>query len=84
MDKVTVVKADSKQRMNDFLDLPARIYDGCSQYIPDVRSDVRRLFNPETNAGLEFSSVQPFVAYRGNEAVGRIVGVINRKPCSAP
>ncbi len=79
MDKVTVVKADSKQRMNDFLDLPARIYDGCSQYIPDVRSDVRRLFNPETNAGLEFSSVQPFVAYRGNEAVGRIVGVINRK-----
>ena len=79
MDKVTVVKADSKQRMNDFLDLPARIYDGCSQYIPDVRSDVRQLFNPDTNAGLEFSSAQPFVAYRGNEAVGRIVGVINRK-----
>ena len=76
---IKVAKADSPKRMKDFLDLPARIYSGCAQYVPDFRSDIRRLFNPRYNAGLEFSSIQPFVAYKDGEPVGRIVGVVNRK-----
>ena len=76
---IKVAKADSPKRMKDFLDIPARIYSGCAQYVPDFRSDVRRLFNPRYNAGLEFSSVQPFVAYKDGTPVGRIVGVVNRK-----
>lgn len=76
---IKVAKADSPKRMKDFLDLPARIYSGCAQYVPDFRSDIRRLFNPRYNAGLEFSSIQSFVAYKDGEPVGRIVGVVNRK-----
>ena len=76
---ITVVKADNGKRLNDFLDLPDRIYETLPQYVPDYRSDVLALFDERRNAGLAFSAVQPFVAYRGNEAVGRVVGVVNRK-----
>ena len=79
MNEITVVKADSKERLNDFLSIPDSIYREIPQYVPDFESDVRALFDPKKNAGLEFSAVQPFVAYRGAEPVGRIVGVVNRK-----
>ena len=79
MKRIEVVKADSHRRMRDFLDMPSRIYDGCQQYVPDLNSDVLALFDKRRNAGLVFSSVQPFVAYRNGETVGRVVGVLNRK-----
>jgi len=47
--------------------------------VPDLESDVRGLFDVRTNAGLAFSSVQPFVAYRDGKAVGRVVGIVNRR-----
>ena len=41
MNKVKVVKADTKKTMNDFVALPRYIYKDCSQYVPDVDMDVR-------------------------------------------
>ena len=65
--------------MHDFLQVVYDIYRGCSQYVPDLESDVRELFDVRTNPGLAFSDVQPFVAYRDGRAVGRIVGIVNRR-----
>lgn len=79
MKRVTIVKVDSDRLMTDFLSVPREVYKGCKAYVPDLESDVRRLFDRRHNAGLEFSEVQPFVAYCGAKAVGRIVGVVNSK-----
>ena len=76
---IDVVKVTTRQQMKDFIRVVEVIYKNIPQYVPDFESDTRRLFNPRTNPGLEFSSVQPFVAYRNGEAVGRIVGIVNRK-----
>lgn len=65
--------------MNDFIRVPCKIYCDCPQYVPDFENEVRGLFSRRTNPGLEFSDIQPFVAYCGVEPVGRIVGIINRK-----
>lgn len=64
--------------MNDFIRLTRKIYKECPQYVPDLESSVRELFDVRCNFGLECSKVQPFVAYRDNETVGRIVGIVNR------
>ena len=69
----------SRGEMNDFIHIVDRIYKDCPQYVPDLESDIREFFNIKTNPGLEFSDVQAFVAYRGKECVGRIVGIINRR-----
>ena len=65
--------------MDDFIRLPYAIYNNCPQYVPDLESDVRDIFNPKKNPAHSFSMIQPFVAYRDGVAVGRIVGIINRK-----
>ena len=80
MNKVEVVKADTKKTMDDFVALPRYIYKGCSQYVPDLDMDVRATFDPKKNAGLEFSDIQPFVAYNSEgECVGRIAGIVNHR-----
>ena len=76
----TVEAVRTKRQMSDFLAIPRKIYRGNSCYVPDMESDVRRWFDPKHNPGLQHCDVAPFVAYddRG-EAVGRIVGIVNRK-----
>ena len=64
--------------MDDFLNVTDVVYAGCKQYVPDMRGEVRAMFTTE-DASQRTSVVQPFVAYRGTEAVGRVVGVINKK-----
>jgi len=79
MEKIDVVKISCKQEMDDFIHLPFYIYKGCRQYVPDLDVDVRNLFDQRKNPAYEFSQIQPFVAYRNEVAVGRVVGIINRK-----
>lgn len=79
MEEIRVIKVTSSEQMNDFIQLPKKIYRNIPQYVPEFESDVRGLFDIKTNPGLEFSKIQPFVAYRGEEPVGRIVGIVNRK-----
>ena len=80
MNKVKVVKADTKKTMDDFVALPRYIYKNCAQYVPDLDMDVRATFDPKKNAGLEFSDIQPFVAYDDDgRCVGRIAAIINRR-----
>ena len=80
MNKVKVVKADTKKTMDDFVALPRYIYKDCAQYVPDLDMDVRATFDPKKNAGLEFSDIQPFVAYDDDgKCVGRIAAIINRR-----
>ena len=80
MNKVKVVKADTKKTMDDFVALPRYIYKDCAQYVPDLVMDVRATFDPKKNAGLEFSDIQPFVAYDDDgRCVGRIAAIINRR-----
>lgn len=79
MDEIIVKKVASKKELDDFIHVVDIIYQNCPQYVPDFESDVKDIFDSRKNSGLEFSNVQPFVAYRGNKAVGRIVGIVNHR-----
>ena len=82
MEKTDVVKIRcecDRQRMDDFIRLPYSIYKDCPQYVPDLEGDIRSIFDQRKNPAYTFAQIQPFVAYRNGECVGRIVGIINRK-----
>ncbi len=74
---IKVLRADTPRRMDDFVRLPHRLYKGIKQYVPDLDSDIRSMISSQRNGASSIVEIQPFVAYRGNEAVGRIAGVIN-------
>ena len=77
--KTEVRKVVDKKELYDFVRLPRTMYRGVPQYVPDLERDVADMFSRERNPGLEFSDVQPLVAYRNGVVVGRIVGIVNRK-----
>ena len=77
MSTLSVKKVETSREMDDFVHFTRAHYRHCPQYVPDLERDVRDTFNPRKNAGLEFSDVQPFIAYRDGKAVGRIAGIIN-------
>ncbi len=79
MGEVKVVNVSTPSEMNDFVRMVRGVYSHCPQYVPDLESDVKGLFDVKTNPGLEFSDIQPFLAYRNEVPVGRIVGIVNRK-----
>ena len=75
MEEIKVVKVSCRKEMNDFLNVTDKIYADNRQYVPDMRADVREMVtHPEGQ-----NVVQPFVAYRSQEVVGRVVGVVNKK-----
>ena len=80
MNKIQVKKVETKREMNDFVRLPRELYEGCPYYVPDLEMDIRETFDPRKNAGLEFSDIQPFIAYDADgKTVGRIAGIINHR-----
>ena len=80
MRKVNVKEVKTKREMDDFVRLTERLYDGCPNYVPDMDTDIRDTFDPRKNAGLDFSEIQPFIAYDENRNVGgRIAGIVNHR-----
>lgn len=77
--ELRIRKVTNAKEMDDFVHLPLKLYKGNPYYVPDMLSDVRNSLNPKKNIGLAYADVQPFVAYRGEEPVGRIVAVISHK-----
>lgn len=78
-ENIDVRKVQTRRQMNDFVNVPKFIYSHQEQYVPDLDSDVRNLFDPQKNPGMKFSVIQPFVAYQHKVPVGRIVGIVNNK-----
>ncbi|MBQ4392156.1 MAG: N-acetyltransferase [Prevotella sp.] len=79
MERVSVKAVTTGSQLSSFVRFPARHYAGCPLYVPDLERDVRAMFDPRKNSGLEFSDVQAFLACRGQQVVGRIVGIVNRR-----
>ena len=77
--EVKVLKVVDQHGMRDFLNVVDVIYQDCPQYVPDLKSDIKDMFDSKKNPGLDFTIAQPFVAYRDDKPVGRIVGIINHR-----
>lgn len=80
MSKISIKEVKTKREMDDFVKFASQLYAGCQYYVPDLEMDVRETFDPEKNVGLEFSDIQPFIAYNEEgKPVGRIAGIINHR-----
>ena len=77
--KIQVKPVCTRHDLRDFIHLPAKIHKGHSNWVPPIYSDERSFFSSEKNKSFGYSDVIMLLAYRGDELVGRIMGIINRK-----
>ncbi len=77
MGGVEISIAQTKAEINRFLDLPWRLYSGSQNWVPPIKSHVRRLLDPQRHPFWNFAERVLFLAQRGSETVGRIAGIID-------
>ena len=77
--EIIVKPVCKRQDLKKFIHLPAKIHKEHPNWIPPLYSDDWEFFSSKKNKSFEYSDVIMLLAYRGEDLVGRIMGIINRK-----
>ena len=75
---IEIIAAEGRSELKDFIDLPWRIYAEYPNWVPPLKKEVRQMLDPRKHPFWEFSERILFLARRGSETVGRIVGIVDR------
>ncbi|MDR1006018.1 MAG: N-acetyltransferase [Bacteroidales bacterium] len=76
---ITIVEVSTPKQRNAFFKFPYKLFKSDKKWVPQLLMDEKATFNKAKNPALEFCDYKMWLAYRNNEVVGRIVGMINNK-----
>lgn len=76
MENIVINEVTSCAQLRKFIKFPNRLFKDVPTYIPPLMSDERALLTSK-NPSLDHCDLQLWLAYRGNEVVGRVAGIIN-------
>ncbi|MBR3428092.1 MAG: N-acetyltransferase [Bacteroidales bacterium] len=76
---IDIVKVESHKQLKKFVTFPLHLYKNCPNWVPALEGDEYDTFNPEKNGAYDFCEADCFLAYRGNDIVGRVAAIINHK-----
>lgn len=74
---IIIKEVKDKQTLNDFVKLPFTLYKDNKYWVPPMFNDERNALIPEKNPAFDFCKVKLWVAYKNNQCVGRIGGIVN-------
>ena len=74
---VTVKKVENKADLKRFVKFPFSLYKNSPYWVPPIINDELESFNPEKNPVFKNAEATFFLAYKGNELVGRVAAIIN-------
>jgi len=69
----------TKEELKIFIHLPAKIHSNHPNWVPPIYMDDWEFFNPKKNKSFDSCDAVLLLAKRGDEIVGRIMGIIHRK-----
>lgn len=74
---ILVREVITKKELRKFVKFPLKLYQGNKYFVPQLISEEMSLFDKAKNPAYEFCEVKLWLAYRNDEVVGRIAGIIN-------
>ncbi len=75
-----LVEVKDKKTINDFHQLPFKIYKGDANWIPHLKQEVETVFNKKTNSYFSYGEAIRWVLYNNkNEPIGRVAAFINKR-----
>jgi hypothetical protein len=77
MSQVGIVPVSIGSDLDDFINLPWKIYAGNENWVPPLKKAVRRMLDQDRHPFWKFSERVLFLARRGGKTVGRIAGIID-------
>ena len=79
MSDIRIVEVSTKAQLKAFVDFPNKLYKDAPNFVPSTFSDDMSDWDEKANPGFEYSEAKPFLAYRGDEIVGRIGLILSHK-----
>ncbi len=76
---ITIKKVTTTKELKRFIRFNYELYKNNPYSVPDLLDDMLNTFSPKKNAAFEFCEADYFLAYRGNEIVGRVAAIINHR-----
>jgi hypothetical protein len=77
--EITIKRVATGRDLRKFIAFPYDLYKGNKFWCPPMRMDERNTLSKKKNPAFDFCEAEYFLAYRGNELVGRIAGILNHK-----
>lgn len=73
---LTIVPVTGKHLLRQFIQFPLDLYKDCDKWVPAFEDDEYKSLGPG-NPSLAFCDRELFLAFRGEEVVGRVAAIIN-------
>lgn len=83
-DQIVIRPVSDKKGRGEFVDLGRRFAARVEHSVPQLRSEMLELIDPDKNPFFGHATVQLFIAYRGTEPVGRISAHIDHLALDLP
>ena len=77
--QITIKEVKTKRELRRCVQFGIDLYKGNNCYCPPLILDEMNTFSPSGNPALEVCDHIVYMAYRNNEIVGRIVGIVNHR-----
>ncbi len=74
---IIIKEVTTKKDLKKWIEFPNSLYKDNKYYVPFLASDEAETFSPNKNPAYAFCETKLFLAYKGDEIVGRIAGLIN-------
>lgn len=75
---IEIKKVSSKSELRSFIHLPSIIHKNHSNWVPPIYLDEWEFFNPKKNRAFDHCDTVLALAFKNNQVVGRIMGIISR------
>ncbi|RCK75188.1 MAG: hypothetical protein IGBAC_1324 [Ignavibacteriae bacterium] len=76
---ITIKEVQTKKDLKNFVLFPFTLYKNNKYWVPPLISDELETFDPDKNPAYEYCESKLWLAYKDDEIVGRIAGIINNK-----
>ena len=76
-EEIIIKEVTTKKEFNSFFKFPYTLFKNDEMWVPPLLTDEKNTFNEKKNPAFEFCKSKMFLAYRGNEVVGRVAAIIN-------
>jgi hypothetical protein len=74
---ITIKEAITKRELTDYIKFPFSLYKDNEFWVPPIIADELEAFDKTKNPAFENAEAYFYIAYKGNDIVGRITAIIN-------
>jgi hypothetical protein len=79
MGNIIVKEVVTPKELHEFIFLPEKVHKGEPNWLPPIYMDEKLLFNKKKNKSYKYADAILLLAWKDDKAVGRIMGIINRR-----